>query len=57
MYELMNGSRRLVDALERRMDDPESLAALADDLYYCEDQLKQDIQALVDFYEAHQEEA
>lgn len=56
MYELRVGSRRLVDALERRMDDPESLRALADDLYYCEDQLKQDIQALVDFYEMKTEE-
>ena len=51
MYELKTGSARLVGALERCMDDPERMAHLASILYYCEDQLPQDIQALVDYYQ------
>lgn len=51
MYELMNGSARLVYALERCSGDPARMKHLADILYYCEDQLPQDVEALVDFYE------
>ena len=51
MYELRNGSARIVGALERCKDDPERMRHLASILYYCEDQLPQDIQALVDYYE------
>ena len=51
MYELMNGSARLVYALERCSGDPARMKRLADILYYCEDQLAQDVEALVDFYE------
>ena len=51
MYEFKNGSARLVYALDRRKDDPESISALAKDLYYIPEQLIQDIQALVDYYE------
>ena len=55
MYELKNGSARLVGALERCMDDPERMAHLTSILYYCADQLPQDIQALVDYYEKARE--
>ena len=51
MYELMNGSARLVYALERCSGDPARMKRLADILYYCEDQLEQDVVALVVFYE------
>ena len=50
MYELYNGSSRLVGALERVKEDPERMKVLADLLYYCQDQLSQDIQALSDYY-------
>lgn len=48
MYELMNGSERLMGAIERRTDDPEFMAALADLLYYQPEQLPEDIRALRD---------
>lgn len=48
MYELMNGSERLMDSIERRMDDEAFVAELADLLYYDTDQMVQDIQALRD---------
>lgn len=51
MYELINGSARLVYAMERMKEDPARMKRLANILYYCEDQLGQDIQALVDYYE------
>ena len=50
MYEFLNGSARLVGALERCADDPDRFSVLARLLYYCPDQLEQDIKALVDFY-------
>ena len=53
MYELHNGSERLMGAIERRMEDPEFMAALADLLFYDEDQLAQDIQALRDRLDRH----
>lgn len=48
MYELYNGSERLMDSIERRMDDEAFVAELADLLYYDADQMVQDIQALRD---------
>ena len=51
MYELMNGSARLVYALERCSGDPARMKRLANILYYCENQLGQDIQALADLFE------
>ena len=48
MYELINGSERLMGAIERRVEDPEFMVTLADLLFYDEDQLAQDIQALSD---------
>ena len=53
MYELMNGSERLMGAIERRVDDPEFMEALAELLFYDEDQLAQDIQALRDRLDRH----
>ena len=50
MYEFLNGSARLVGALERCADDPDRLATLTRLLYYCPDQLQQDMKALADFY-------
>ncbi len=37
---------RLLDAIERRIDDTEFIQELADLLYYCPDTLLQDLQAL-----------
>ena len=51
MYELINGSARLVSALEGIKDDPGRMRRLANILYYCEEQLGQDIAALADFYD------
>ena len=48
MYELINGSERLMGAIERRVEDPEFMVTLADLLFYDEDQLAQDIKALSD---------
>lgn len=55
MYEFKAGTARLTGALERAAEDPERLQALADILYYYSDQLKQDIAAAVDFYDAFRE--
>ena len=56
MYELINGSARLVYAMERMKEDPARIKRLANILYYCEDQLGQDIQALADFFEQRKTE-
>lgn len=48
MYELYNGSERLLYALKRRLDDPVFINNLASVLYYQPEQLVQDIQALLD---------
>lgn len=56
MYELMNGSARLVYALERCSGDPARMKRLADILYYCEEQLGQDIDALADCFEQRKTE-
>lgn len=55
MYEFKGGTGRIVYALQRAAADPERSGQLADLLYYYEDQLKQDITAAVDFYEAFQD--
>ena len=51
MYELKNGSARLTGALERCKEDPVRMKVLAQILYYEDEQLGQDIQALADYYE------
>ena len=56
MYELINGSTRLVYAMECMKEDPARMKRLANILYYCEDQLGQDIQALADFFEQRKTE-
>ena len=48
MYELYNGSERLMGAIERQMDDAAFIAELASLLHYQPEQLPQDIQALRD---------
>ena len=48
MYELKNGSARLVAALAAHRDDPVAVQYLAKALNYQTDQLRQDIDALVD---------
>ena len=50
MYELKSGSARLVHALEQFIDNPSHMKQLANILYYCENQLVQDIEALRDNY-------
>ena len=55
MYELKQGSARLVYALESVSEDEAKIKALAHYLNYCEDQLEQDIQALIDYYEQAKE--
>ena len=56
MYELVNGSARLVGALERMKEDPERINQLASVLYYEPSQLVQDIQALEDYYSQSREQ-
>lgn len=51
MYELKNGSARLVYTLARHKEDPVALQYLAHALNYDQVQLQQDIQALMDFYQ------
>ncbi len=48
MYELYNGSERLMGAIENRVSDPVFLHQLAELLYYEPEQLAQDVQALRD---------
>lgn len=54
MYEFKGGTERIVYALQRATTDPERSRQLADLLYYYEDQLRQDVDAAVDFYETFQ---
>ena len=56
MYELVNGSARLVGALERMKQDSERVQQLASVLYYEPSQLVQDIQALEDYYSQSREQ-
>lgn len=51
MYELKQGAARLATALYNRLDDPAALQRIAAALDYVPGQLKEDIQALFDFWE------
>lgn len=57
MYEFLNGTARVIDAMERAAADPERLKYLANVLYYCEDQLAQDIAAAADYYDRFRDQA
>lgn len=57
MYELKQGSARLVNALWNRAQDPEAIRKLAEVLYYVPEQLQEDIKALSDFYDQAEQEA
>ena len=50
MYELRQGTARLIAALYARIDDPEAIRRIASATDYIPAQLKEDIQALQDFY-------
>lgn len=50
MYELKNGSERLVNALYQILDDDSRLQAISKALSYYKPQLAEDIQALQDYY-------
>lgn len=52
MYEIKNGSARLVSALYRRKEDESFINQIAELLNYMPEQLKQDIDALHDYYDA-----
>lgn len=57
MYELKNGSARLIYALNAIKEDSGAIAQIAQATNYLPQQLKEDIQALHDFYsQAEQEE-
>lgn len=49
MYELKQGTVRLVSALYRRIEDPAALQRIAAATDYLPQQLKEDIQALHDY--------
>lgn len=51
MYEMKSGTARLKSALWRRIEDQSFINALAKLLDYSPEQLKQDIQALQDYYD------
>ncbi len=53
MYEKFNGSDRLLRALENAVSDDYTLSQLANILFYCDDQLPQDVQALADCYKEY----
>ena len=53
MYEYTQGSGRLVSVLSSYREDPATVAALAKALRYEPEQLRQDIQALDDYYTDH----
>ena len=56
MYELKQGTARLVSALYRRREDKFDLAYLATALNYVPEQLKEDIEALHDYFEQQERE-
>ncbi len=56
MYELKQGSARLVYALESYKEDEVRIAQLARALNYEPSQLKEDIQALADYYSQSREQ-
>ena len=51
MYELYNGTARLVFALDHTKENAAAIKMLAHVLNYYPEQLQQDIQALYDFYQ------
>ena len=50
MYELKQGTARLINALEQRKDNQAAIKRIAADLDYLPAQLREDIQALYDYY-------
>ena len=56
MYELKQGTARLISALYRRREDKFDLAYLACALNYIPEQLKEDIEALHDYFEQQESE-
>lgn len=58
MYELKQGTARIIGALEDVAQDKQRYRQLVGLLNYVEgDQLRQDVEALGDFWEIHREEA
>lgn len=55
MYEMKVGTARLKSALWRRSEDQNFISTLAKLLDYTPEQLKEDIRALQDYYDATQE--
>ena len=51
MYELTNGTARLVFAIKTAAANPSSLAQLANVLHYLPDQLQEDAKAAVDYFD------
>lgn len=56
MYELKQGSKRIVNALYDRKEDNEVIGRLAAITNYLPSQLREDIQALYDFFLLHSQE-
>ena len=56
MYELKQGTARLVSALYNRKDDAATIQRLAALLDYMPQQLEEDIRALNDFYQQARDE-
>lgn len=50
MYELKQGTGRLITALYSRKEDPTAIQRIAAATNYLPQQLEEDIQALYDFY-------
>ncbi len=50
MYELRQGTARIVTALHNRKEDPVAIQRIAQALDYIPQQLQEDIQALYDFF-------
>lgn len=50
MYELKQGTGRLITALYSRKEDPTAIQRIAAATNYLPQQLREDIQALYDFY-------
>lgn len=55
MYELRQGTERIVTALYQRIEDPVAIQRIAAATNYMPRQLQEDIQALYDFVEAARE--
>ena len=52
MYELKQGTARIVAALYSRKEDPVAIQRIAQATNYLPQQLREDIQALYDFFQA-----